>query len=656
MTQPNEFFEKAKEFMNNKQYEKALEYFDVCYRYDYVREKVLIEKISIFFELKDWKQAEICCLEYIKNPEDEYTKSDVQINLAKIYKLTNRIDDAIELFDSINKTFVKDMNVFNMERLEISYWKYNNYFMINQFPGDKKEIQKEFQIIKNIAPGEPRILFFLIKISNFLHDYDYAKKLFEQYGVLAEKDVLYKNAILFELKKWAESEISCLEYIKNPEDEYTKADMQINLTKIYKLTNRIDDTIELFDSINKNFVKDIDAFNKERLDSSYCKYNDYFMVHQFPRDKKELYKEFQIIKNIPPGEPKLLFFLARVSNFLHDYDYTKKLIEQYNVFAENDVFYKNAILNEYEIASGSVVLKSFPRGLWLLLSSKCNISCIMCHSNEMNFEMSENNMQKISTYFKYLEHIVWWGGEPTISPKFYKLLENALAYKNIKHTIITNGQYMPDNLADLIVKNNIEVVLSIDSVEKDKYEKIRKGASFEKLLKTIEILSPLKEKSLLKINYVVMNMNKDELDKVFDFARKHQILKINFLPACVNNAEVNNFKISDDDAKNMDIEFSRVSEMEIFNSCDIIKNDDMKIDCKNNVFCHAPWTYMTFSYKGTIFPDNLCNFFNGKEFILDETNLLDYWNSQYVQELRRFVLAKHACNYRCPQANVTEIT
>lgn len=506
MNQPNEFFEKAKEFMNNKEYEKALEYFNTCYRYDYVREKVLIEKIKIFFELKDWKQAEICCLEYIKNPEDEYIKTDVQINLAKVYKATNSDDEAIALFDSINK----------------------------------------------------------------------------------------------------------------------------------------------------NFVKDIDAFNQERIDLSYCKYNDYFMVHQFSGDKQELYDEFEIIKNIPPCNQSILFFLARVSTFLHNYDYTKKLIEKYGVLAENNVFYKNAILNEYEIASGSVELKSFPRGLWLLVSSKCNISCVMCHSNEMNFEMSENNMQKISTYFKYLEHIVWWGGEPTISSKFYKLLENALSYKNIKHTIITNGQYMPDNLVDLIVKNSIEVVLSIDSVEKEIYEKIRKGASFEKLLKTIEVLSPLKEKSLLKINYVVMNKNKDELDKVFDFARKHQISKINFLPACVNNAEINDFKITDNDMKNIDIEFKKVSDMEVFNSCDIVKNDDLKIECKRNIFCHTPWVYMTFSYNGTIFPDNLCKFFNDKEFILDETNLLDYWNSSYVQDLRKNVLAKHACNYHCPQANITE--
>lgn len=504
MNQPSEFFEKAKEFMNNKEYEKALEYFDICYRYDYVREKVLIEKISIFFELKDWQQAEICCLEYIKKPEDEYIKANVQINLAKIYKLTNRNDIAIKLFNTINKYFLKDVEVFN----------------------------------------------------------------------------------------------------------------------------------------------------RERLDLSYCTYKYHFKVHEFSGDKKELYNEFKIIKNIPPYDSKTLFFLVRVSNFLHNYEYTKQMFKKYAVLVANDIFYKNAVLNEYEIASGSIELKSFPRGLWLSVSSKCNISPT---SNEMNFEMSENNTQKISTYFKYLEHIVWWGGEPTISSKFYKLLENALSYKNSKHTIITNGQYMPDNLVDLIVKNNIEVVLSIDSVEKDEYEKLHKGAGFENLLKTIEILAPIKEKGLLIINYFITNMDNNVLNKAFDFAKKHKISTINFLPACVNNAEKNDFKITNNDIKNMDSKLDASTHRDIFNSCGIVKNDHMKIECKNNAFCHTPWTYMTISCKGTICPDNLCKIFNNKEFILDETNLLDYWNSPYVQDLRKNVLAKHACNYHCPQANVTEI-
>ncbi|GEM_PF-2799806 len=504
---PNEFFEKAKDFSKNKEYEKALEYFDICYRYGYVREKVLIEKLKIFFELEKWQEAERCCLEYIENPDDKYMESEVRLNLSKIYKINARMDKAVEVFDSINKDFVKDINAFYIERLDLSY----------------------------------------------------------------------------------------------------------------------------------------------------SSYKDYFLVHQFSGDKNELFNEFNIIKDIPPYDSQTLFFLARVANFLHDYDYTKKLIEKYGVLAENNVFYKNAVLNEHEIATGSVILKSFPRGLWLAVSSKCNISCIMCRSNETNYELSENNMQKISTYFKYLEHISWWGGEPTISPKFYKLLGKALEYKNIKHTIITNGQHMPDELVDIIVKNNIEIVLSVDAVEKEKYESIRKGASFDKLLNTIGKLAPVREKGLVRINYVVMNMNKDELKKVFDFAGRYKISKINFIPGCGNNTEKNDFQISNSDINDISAELSDAKNMDVFNSCVIIKNDVRQINCVRNEFCHTPWTYMTFSYKGTIIPDNLCKFFNDKEFVLDETNLLEYWNSEYAQDLRKSVLQKHACNYNCPQANINKL-
>ncbi|MBU2504497.1 MAG: hypothetical protein KKB89_01730 [Candidatus Omnitrophica bacterium] len=43
---------------------------------------------------------------------------------------------------------------------------------------------------------------------------------------------------------------------------------------------------------------------------------------------------------------------------------------------KEDTFLKNRVLNEIEISQRKVVLESKPQGLNIMLSSKCNISCI----------------------------------------------------------------------------------------------------------------------------------------------------------------------------------------------------------------------------------------------------------------------------------------
>ncbi len=474
-------------------------------------------------------------------------------------------------------------------------------------------------------------------------DYEPAKILFE------------KIKIFFQMKDLKQSEKFCIDYLKIPENAYMQTQVRITLAKIYKLTGRSSDGLKLLDMINRELIADKESFDRERLDISYAQYNNYFRAAQFSGNRDQIYAEFQRIKNIKPHNCALLFFLMRVSNYLHDFKCTEDLFFENSLVAKNgDVFYTNAVLNEYEIASKKLVLQSYPRNLWIALSSKCNVSCVMCHSNESCFEMSENNMVKIETYFKYLEHITWWGGEPTVSDKFYALLSKALEYKNIKHTIITNGQYMPESLVEIITNNDIEVILSLDSVEKEQYESIRRGASFEKLLKTIDILTPIKEKGLLKINYVVMKINKDEIDKIGGFLSKYGISKISFLPAC-NKFNGEYLKLSDGDIENVCSEISsavKVFGIEVFNSCEIAKKNEDFSKCGYGFFCQTPWTSMTFSYDGEIYPDNLCTHFNSEKFVLNEDNLLNYWNSPYVVELRKKILKRQACSANCPQANI----
>lgn len=480
---------------------------------------------------------------------------------------------------------------------------------------------------------------------------DYLKKCakFKEFS----KEILFEKAkIFYELNELDKSCRYFLKYIKNSSDVVLKANAVLIVSKIYKIKGCYDKALFFLDGMDKTPV--LPQWEKERLDVSYYKFNDFFKVHEFSGDAGLLIKEFEVIKSIRPKTQRELFYVSRISNYLHNYEFTKKLInEQISLANSSDAFYNNAILNEFEIASKTFLLKSKPRGLWIAPGSKCNISCIMCFSKDINWELSDKNIKDIYSYMPYLENIVWWGGEPTISEKFYEMITYALKYKNIKHTVITNGQYLPQKFIDLVIDNSIEVAFSIDSVDKNKYEKIRYGASFEKLMENIAKLKPLADKKLLKINSVIADYNAKEIKYILKFARKRNFRTVSFIPMISKDIKNNMLKRTDDLNK-IDKMIGKDAGVEVNSSIKILSGENCGIKCATKGFCHTPWSYATIRYDGKIVPDNLCTCYRKESFNLTDSNFLKYWNSTYMTDLRKNIISRGACSVLCPQANVLE--
>ena len=354
---------------------------------------------------------------------------------------------------------------------------------------------------------------------------------------------------------------------------------------------------------------------------------------------------------MPPQNKSQLFYIIRISNYFHHYDLTKQLVDKYRErFDGVDEFYDNAILNEYEIAMGTVFLKSKPKSMWIATSSKCNVYCKMCDAHKIDWKLSPDNIRDIYNHMPYLENITWWGGEPTISDLFYEMLEYSLQYKNIKHVVITNGQYMPQRFLDIVSKNNIEVVISIDSVDKEMYETLRKGASFDRLRENLSKLSKVLKSDLMKVNMVAMKNNVTQIKRFVDFIKEYNIKRLVFIPLSGNNFVEE--KIKNDDIELLNKQKSDIGGVEIFNTTQIIEKKIEK-EVKLCGFCHCPWTDVTFTYSGSLIPDNLCGFFGNKVCHINSYKDIDsYWNSRELQELRRKILQNRCCSSTCPKANI----
>jgi MoaA/NifB/PqqE/SkfB family radical SAM enzyme len=114
---------------------------------------------------------------------------------------------------------------------------------------------------------------------------------------------------------------------------------------------------------------------------------------------------------------------------------------------------ENILINEAEIAQNKTVLKSMPRKLELLVTSKCNIRCKMCNIALGEWTFPESKNSEILKLMPYLEEIIWHGGEPLLYPHIYDLIGEA-SKNNVRQTI----QQMLYCLMKIISKNFLPLI------------------------------------------------------------------------------------------------------------------------------------------------------------------------------------------------------
>jgi len=120
------------------------------------------------------------------------------------------------------------------------------------------------------------------------------------------------------------------------------------------------------------------------------------------------------------------------------------------------------------------------------VSSLCNASCPMCLIRERKSKRqhaSSDILKKAiddSLHFSPLPRLVFAGtGEPTLHPQCMDWIEYAVG-KGFYTILLTNASRLDADLAERVLKSGLkEIVLSLDGVTKESFEKVRRGLNFE---------------------------------------------------------------------------------------------------------------------------------------------------------------------------------
>lgn len=334
-----------------------------------------------------------------------------------------------------------------------------------------------------------------------------------------------------------------------------------------------------------------------------------------------------------------------------------------------EIYSENRKINKQEIENKSIFLESKPRRLMLVLTSKCNLSCIMCDRKGNNYSLSEESIKGIIRFFPYLDSIMWQGGEVFIVDYFKEFFQEAMRYPQLVQEINTNGLLIDNEWVNLLQKANTRLIFSIDSTEKEVYEHIRKGAKFENLMNNINLLNEIKQdakdlKITKTINIVIMRSNYKLLDKFIDFALKYKFSGLNFLKISGNACPQENiFQPIDAEALNyLRKEFPGVIEkcrgLNITISHElssiICEREDAlreapQMDKENKLFCLMPWVslFIDGSQNGMVYPECLCRRPIGNIF---KHTLEEIWNNNNVQNYRKRIVngnLENWCNNHC---------
>lgn len=182
------------------------------------------------------------------------------------------------------------------------------------------------------------------------------------------------------------------------------------------------------------------------------------------------------------------------------------------------------------------------------ITDRCNLSCPICYADSGAEEFSSKDLQRRHRSIEQIEHMIEnvvanegepdivqiSGGEPTIHPEFFQILDFAKS-KPIKHLMInTNGmriaidrefcdrlsQYMP----------GIEVYLQFDSFEADALKELR-GADVRAIRE--QAIAHLNEFNISTTLVVTLKkgLNDGEIGKIIDYALQQKCVRgVTFQP------------------------------------------------------------------------------------------------------------------------------
>ena len=159
------------------------------------------------------------------------------------------------------------------------------------------------------------------------------------------------------------------------------------------------------------------------------------------------------------------------------------------------------------------------------VTDRCNMRCVYCMPPQGIVKQSHHDILTYEEITRFVEIVARYGinkiritgGEPLVRPDLPVLVSKLSAFPGIQQiNLTTNGLLLAPMAAELKSAGLTRVNLSIDSLQPEKFKRITRGGSLEKVWQAIQAAE---ESGLtpIKLNVVAMRGIND--DEILDLAR-----------------------------------------------------------------------------------------------------------------------------------------
>lgn len=265
-------------------------------------------------------------------------------------------------------------------------------------------------------------------------------------------------------------------------------------------------------------------------------------------------------------------------------------------------------------------------------TTSCNLRCPECPSGLRKFtrdtgmislELYQEIINQLHKDLFYL--ILYFQGEPYLHPLFFKMVQYARERK-IYTATSTNAHFLTDQLAKKTVESGLDrLIISLDGLDQETYEKYRVGGSLEKVMEGTRNLVKWKKELDKKTPYIILQFivfrtNEHQVEKVKALARELGVDKLELKTAQVYDYEEGNPLIPENER------FSRYKK---------IPGGNFQINNPLNNHCLRMWRGCVITWDGLVVP---CCFDKDAEHRmgdLKKQSFKEIWRGKAYEEFRK---------------------
>jgi MoaA/NifB/PqqE/SkfB family radical SAM enzyme len=173
-----------------------------------------------------------------------------------------------------------------------------------------------------------------------------------------------------------------------------------------------------------------------------------------------------------------------------------------------DGFVTARAVSKLKRAVGLAPEKVYPVCLEFELSNKCNLECSMCsgfcsssiRANRENLPAlpqlyDSRFVDQLRPFIPHLKQARFFGGEPFLIDLYYEIWELFIEFNPSCEIFITsNGTVFTPKVQRVLERLNCRITVSVDSIDKQQYESIRRNAKLETTLANVEKFRAVNER------------------------------------------------------------------------------------------------------------------------------------------------------------------